>query len=179
MAHKRAVLGPLNGSLAPRVLFIGEAPGRLGADRTRRPFSGDASGRHFDTLLGSAGLDRKEIFITNAVLCCPADDRRNHTPGVTEIRNCRPLLKRTLALLKPPVVATVGAVALRALGRLIDREFKLAEVAGTMIETDEFLLVPLYHPSPRVLHVARSLDQQRADFAVLGVVFCHKRSPDV
>lgn len=168
MAHKRAVLGPLNGTLQPRVLFVGEAPGRRGADRTRRPFTGDASGQRFDELLAAAGLSREVVFITNAVLCCPADERRNHTPTPAEIRNCAPFLQRVIELLAPPVVATVGRIALEAVARLLGRPFELRSAAGTMIETGSFLLVPLYHPSPRVLHTVRSMDQQRADFAVLG-----------
>ncbi len=168
LAGRSAVLGPLNGSLTPRVLFIGEAPGRRGADRTRVPFHGDASGRCFERLLASAGLNREEVFITNAVLCCPADDSRNHPPTTTEIHNCGQFLRRTLDLLRPPVVATVGAVALRSLGLLMERRWRLSEVAGTIIRLPDFLLVPLYHPSPRVLHTVRDVRQQEADFRVLA-----------
>jgi uracil-DNA glycosylase len=175
MTHRRAVLGPLNGTLHPQVLFIGEAPGRRGAEQTRRPFSGDASGNRFEELLAHAGLRREEIFISNAVLCCPASDRRNQTPAASEIGNCGAFLARTIELLTPPVVATVGAVALRSLGTVIGRQFKLAEVAGSVIALDcsdrlqwrPFRLVPLYHPSPRVLHTVRRIEQQKSDFLVL------------
>lgn len=168
MARRRAVLGPLNGSLTPRVLFIGEAPGRRGAEVTRKPFCGDVSGQRFEMLLASAGLSRDEIFITNAALCCPADDRRNNTPTNAEVRNCRPFLQRTLGLLAPPVIATVGAVALKAIEPVVGRKMNLAVVAGTIIDGPGFRLVPLYHPSPRVLNTARSIEQQHADFAVLA-----------
>ncbi len=167
LAHKRAVLGPLNGALAPRVLFIGEAPGRRGADRTRRPFTGDQSARRFDELLASIGLSRDEVFITSAVLCCPTDGHRNLTPTPAEMANCRPLLSRTIELLKPPVIATVGAVALRSLGELIGRRFSLREQVGTIIRLERFLLVPLYHVSPRVLHTVRTFEQQGRDFAAV------------
>jgi uracil-DNA glycosylase family 4 len=167
LAHKKAVLSPLNGSLTPRVLFIGEAPGRRGADRTRRPFTGDQSGQRFDELLASISLRRDEIFITMAVLCCPCDEKSNLTPNSTEIANCSSYLARTLDLLKPPVVATVGAIALRSLGKLIGRRFSLSEHVGTVISLDNFSLVPLYHVSPRVLRTTRSLDQQRQDFATV------------
>ncbi len=168
LAERGAVLGPLNGSLTPRVLFIGEAPGRRGADRTRVPFHGDASGRCFEYLLGSAGLTREEVFITNAVLCCPADDSRNHPPTTAEVRQCGRFLRRTLDLLQPPVVATVGAIALRSLGYLMEHRWHLSEVAGTVIRLPDFLWVPLYHPSPRVLHTVRSQSQQEADFQILA-----------
>lgn len=164
LAHRQAVLGPLNGTLRPCVLFVGEAPGRRGADRTRRPFTGDQSARRFDELLASISLTREEIFITNAVLCCPADERRNLTPTATEIAHCRSLLGRTIELLDPPVIATVGAVALRAVGDLWGRQFSLSQEAGTIVAGPGRLLVPLYHVSPRVLGQVRSLEQQASDF---------------
>src|SRR6476659_10981956 len=86
LADKTAVLSDLNGNLQPKVFFIGEAPGRVGADRTRRPFYGDKSGNNFQILLDSIGLDRSEIFITSAVMCSPrsATDA-NRKPTVREI----------------------------------------------------------------------------------------------
>lgn len=167
MADRTAVLSRRNGTLIPKVLFLGEAPGRLGADRTREPFAGDRSGDRFDEMLASIDLSRDEVFVSNAVLCCPTDDRQNLPPNGEEIRNCSRFLRETLVLLQPPVVATMGALALRAVGRLIDRPLVLADVAGTIIECDDFLLVPLYHPSPRVLGGVRSLEQQKRDFAVV------------
>src|SRR4249920_3056579 len=71
MCERAAVLSELNGTVAARVMFIGEAPGRKGADRTRVPFSGDQSGRNFDRFLQSIGLPRSQIFITSAALCNP------------------------------------------------------------------------------------------------------------
>ncbi len=177
LADKRAVLSPLNGTLTPRVVFIGEAPGRRGAERTRRPFTGDASGRRFDELLACAKLTRAEIFITNAVLCCPADEVRNHTPTPAEVSNCGSFLRGLLELLQPKVVASVGAVALRAVGLLYDQRWKLAEVAGATIALPGFTLVPLYHMSPRVLNSVRSVRQQRADFRRLGVVVRNGSAP--
>src|SRR5438045_1942154 len=85
MNERTAVLSDLNGSRNPRVLFIAEAPGRQGADRTRIPFSGDASGRTFDKLMEIAGLSRENTFITNAVLCSPRSDTgANRKPALAE-----------------------------------------------------------------------------------------------
>src|ERR671931_24319 len=71
MCGRSAVLSNLNGCLRARIMFIGEAPGRKGADRTRVPFSGDQSGANFDRFLASINLKRSEIFITSAALCNP------------------------------------------------------------------------------------------------------------
>src|SRR6185312_16702607 len=58
MCGRSAVLSELNGVLSARVMFIGEAPGRKGADRTRMPFSGDQSGQNFERFVASIGLLR-------------------------------------------------------------------------------------------------------------------------
>src|SRR5436190_20146521 len=89
MCGRSAVLSELNGSSQARVMFIGEAPGRKGADRTRVPFSGDQSGANFDRFLNSIELTRKEIFITSAALCNPrSESGANRRPAQQELANC-------------------------------------------------------------------------------------------
>src|SRR2546423_13936002 len=60
MCGRSAVLSGRNGRVGARVMFVGEAPGRQGGDRTRVPFSGDQSGRNFTRYLASIGLRRSE-----------------------------------------------------------------------------------------------------------------------
>src|SRR6266850_2175384 len=74
MCERTAVLSELNGELDARILFVGEAPGRKGADRTRVPFSGDQSGKNFERFLASINLKRSEVFITSAAICNPRAD---------------------------------------------------------------------------------------------------------
>src|SRR2546421_3528494 len=96
MAGRTAVLSELNGSLRPRVLFVAEAPGRRGGDRTRIPMSGDASGRQFRKLMAGIGLEESDVFITNAVLCNPRSETgANRPPKSSEVRNCSAYLSRT------------------------------------------------------------------------------------
>ena len=126
LADKTAVLSELNGNLSPRVFFIGEAPGRVGADRTRRPFFGDKSGDNFQRLLDSIDLNRNDIFITSAVMCSPRSETdANRKPTRGEIKNCSSYLKRVLELIRPRVIATLGGVALDALSLIAYHEFKL------------------------------------------------------
>src|SRR5437899_3287006 len=116
MCDRAAVLSELNGSIHARVLFIGEAPGRKGADRTRVPFSGDQSGKNFDRFIASIGLKRSQIFITSAALCNPRTATgANRRPSAREVANCSAFLKRTIELIDPRVVVTLGVVALDAL----------------------------------------------------------------
>src|SRR5712692_1287430 len=99
MCERTAVLSSLNGSISARVMFIGEAPGRKGADRTRIPFSGDQSGKNFERFLDSIKLTRAEIFITSAALCNPRSaSGANRRPTAREISNCSDYLKRTIKL---------------------------------------------------------------------------------
>src|SRR5947207_3513945 len=116
LCGRAAVLSELNGPLNARVMFIGEAPGRKGADRTRIPFSGDQSGKNFDRFLASINLKRSQIFITSAALCNPRKAKgANRRPSATEIRNCSGFLRRTIDLINPRIIVTLGGVALEAL----------------------------------------------------------------
>jgi uracil-DNA glycosylase family 4 len=171
LADKTAVLSDLNGILKPKVFFIGEAPGRAGADKTRRPFYGDKSGENFQKLLDSIDLRRADLFITSAVMCSPrsATDA-NRKPTRPEIKNCSAYLKRMLTMIDPSLIATLGSVALEALKLIQYHEFTLREHAGTVQEWNGRTLIPLYHPSPQVIASQRGLDLQLKHFQTLGEV---------
>src|SRR5438128_398903 len=77
MSGQRPVLNHSSGALTARVMVVAEAPGRYGAAINGVPLSGDASGRNFERLLENAGIERRTLFITNAVLCNPLDHRGN------------------------------------------------------------------------------------------------------
>ena len=86
MEGRTRVLGRGNGPLNASILFIAEAPGRLGAERTGIPLTGDQTGRNFEVLLKEANLHRASVFITNAVLCNPQDTQgKNTSPAPSEI----------------------------------------------------------------------------------------------
>ena len=167
MADCRAVLSRANGQLSARILFVAEAPGRLGGARTGIPLAGDQSGRNFEQLLAAAGLDRRDVFITNAVLCNPRDARgRNAAPTTREIHNCSPFLRRTIDLVDPAMVVALGVVALKALALITPHAIELRRDVGKPVAWGERILIGMYHPSPRAqLH--RSLVRQCEDFASL------------
>ena len=168
LADKAAVLSELNGSLDPKVMFIGEAPGRVGADRTRRPFYGDKSGNNLQMLLDSIGLSREEIFITSAVLCSPRSSTdANRKPTRSEVRNCCAFLKTTFELVDPPVVATLGSVALDGIKSIEPHSLSLKQNAGQIADWNGRKLIPLYHPSPQVVAAQRGLQIQLEHFRSL------------
>jgi len=168
MCDRAAVLSELNGSIGARVMFIGEAPGRKGADRTRIPFSGDQSGKNFESFLVAAGVKRSEIFITSAALCNPRTaSGANRRPTTQELRNCSGFLRRTIELINPEVIVTLGGVALEALKRLHDHPFTLRDDGAKVRKWNDRTLIPLYHPSPQVLITNRDAKAQMRDYKVV------------
>jgi uracil-DNA glycosylase family 4 len=164
MVDSARVLNHGAGDLRARALFVGEAPGRLGADATEIPFHGDAAGNNFEELLAFAGISRGDVFVTNAVLCNPKDDRGNNaTPNRIETGNCSGFLRRQVELISPSVVITLGAVALEALKSIESHALNLRDHVRTTHQWYGRLLIPLYHPGQRAM-VHRSLANQRSDY---------------
>jgi len=169
MCERTAVLSERNGLTDARVMFIGEAPGRQGGDRTRVPFSGDASGRNLQRYLDSIGLKRADIFFTNAALCNPRTaSGANRAPTVREVSNCSRFLRRQVEIIDPRVVVTLGRVSLAALKSIEYHELNLKDTAGKIFEWNGRLLVPLYHPSPQVLASHRREDAQLRDYRAVA-----------
>lgn len=118
------------GDLQARLCVVGLAPGRMGANRTGRPFTGDGAGvMLYGTLLATGfaqgtyaarpddGLTLVDCMITNAVRCAPPGNK----PETSEEATCRPFLASRLAALpRLKVIVTLGDVSrrnvLRALG---------------------------------------------------------------
>lgn len=168
MEGRRRVLSHANGDPSARVMFVAEAPGRLGGELTGVPLSRDQSGKRFEHLLAQAGLTREAIFITNAALCNPRDGRgRNRSPSRTELGNCSRWLTETLALVDPAVVASLGVTALGALKRLEPHGLTLRQDVARPVRWYGRWLFPLYHPSPRA-GLSRAYTDQDEDFRKLG-----------
>lgn len=169
LRERTAVLSERNGNLHAKVLFIAEAPGRNGGDRTRIPLVGDASGVNFQKFIDSIELKREDIFITNSVLCNPRKPSgANRNPTKKEIANCSAFLRRQFELLKPQVVVTLGSVALEAVKAVAYHNFSLKQDAGRVLEWNGVLLVPLYHPSPQVLASHRRENEQLQDYQAVA-----------
>jgi uracil-DNA glycosylase family 4 len=168
MEGRRKVLGPSNGNLNSPVVFIAEAPGRLGADKSGIPLCGDQTGRNFELLIASAGFDRGSIFITNAVLCNPrTPPGNNDSPGLAEIRNCSRYVMDVLEIVKPQYVVPLGRVALASLNVIEPHGIALSEGVGKAFSWNEYLVYPLYHPGPRAF-VRRPKAEQIKDYRSLA-----------
>ena len=169
MCERTAVLSELNGSVSARIMFIGEAPGRKGADQTRVPCSGDQSGKNFEHFLASINLARQQVFITSAALCNPrTESGANRKPSKAELRNCSDFFRRTIEVVDPAVVVTLGSVALDALKTIEHHDLSLKESAARIHQWDGRVLVPIYHPSPQVLASHRREAEQLRDYMVVA-----------
>jgi DNA polymerase len=179
MEHDRPVVGFAGRRVHRSVLFVAEAPGRLGAVKTRLPLSGDATGRNFDRLLEAAGWARNDVWVTNAIMCWPRGENGNNgRPQSEELRNCSQHLERQIAVVDPRVVVPLGLVALDALRLLAPIErAPLRELVGRPLSWADRTIVPLYHPSPRVVNTTRSLADQAADFVALRALVEACRRP--
>lgn len=177
MQHRARVLGPQNGPADAKVLFIAEAPGRLGADRTGIPLFGDKSGDNFEHLLKSIGWNRDSVFITNAVLCNPrAVTGLNDTPTAEEVRNCSTFLAATIRLIDPTYIITIGGSALAALSNIVPHDFELSRHLRQVLRWNGRNLIPLYHTGPRAV-ARRSLLNMESDFQRLREVIGDPRNP--
>ena len=129
----QAVLG--EGPKKAKVMFVGEQPGDR-EDREGRPFVGPA-GHLFDRALEDAGIDRREVYLTNVVKhfkhTMRGKRRIHQRPNAEEIRACRPWLDAELAQVKPQLLVCLGAVAATA---LLGSKFKVTQQRGQLIESD-------------------------------------------
>ena len=168
MCHRARVLSAASGNPDAKVMFIAEAPGRLGADRTGVPLHGDRTGDNFETLLGTIGWRREDVFVTNALLCNPRDEAGNNaTPTKEELANCSLNLQMTIGLVDPEVVVTLGLAALTSVGLIAPHRLELREAVGNPTHWNGRTLVPLYHPGPRAL-IHRNMLRQTTDFMELS-----------
>ena len=130
-----------------KVMLIGEQPGDQ-EDLQGRPFVGPA-GKLLDSALDDAGIDRKKVYVTNAVKHFkwePRGKRRIHKkPNSTEVAACRPWLDAEIAALKPKVIVCLGATAAQI---LLGRAFRVTEQRGEFVKSDlaPFVLATV-HPS--------------------------------
>jgi DNA polymerase len=130
-----------------RLMLVGEVPGDR-EDRAGRPFVGPA-GRELDKALAAAGIERDDVYITNAVkhfaFVVRGNRRLHQTPKRFHVEACRPWLDSEIEVVHPEALVLLGATAGKA---LLGPKFKLGESRGRPLESE---LAPLVtataHPS--------------------------------
>jgi probable DNA metabolism protein len=135
--------GPANA----KIMFIGEQPGDQ-EDRAGRPFVGPA-GEVLNRALQEAGLNRADVYVTNAVKHFAFEERgkrRIHrTPRLSEVTACRPWMEAEIAQIGPEMIVCLGATAAKA---VFGAQFRLTEQRGKFLPS-KFSRDTLatYHPS--------------------------------
>jgi len=145
------------GPRTAKVVFVGEQPGDK-EDLAGHPFVGPA-GRVLDEALAEAGIDRKRVFVTNAVKHFkwrPSGKRRLHErPNGPEIAACRMWLELELQLVKPDIVVALGATAAQA---LLGPAFRVTRDRGKVVSSPLApRVIATVHPSS----ILRAPDQTR------------------
>jgi uracil-DNA glycosylase len=122
------------GDAGAEVMLVGEQPGDE-EDVKGRPFVGPA-GRLLDLALKAAGVDRRRLYVTNAVKHFKwqlRGKRRLHkTPAQREIEACHPWLQEEIAALRPRVIVCLGATAARA---LLGGHFRVSIMRGRFVDS--------------------------------------------
>jgi uracil-DNA glycosylase len=129
----QAVCG--EGGAKADVMLVGEQPGDQ-EDLTGKPFVGPA-GRVLDEALEKAGVDRKEVYVTNAVKHFswePRGKRRMHkTPAQQEVAACLDWLLGEIRLVAPRLIVCLGGTAVRA---LLGPKFKVLANRGKFFDSE-------------------------------------------
>jgi probable DNA metabolism protein len=147
------------GPSAARLMLIGEQPGDE-EDRRGRAFVGPA-GKVLDRALADAGLERKELYITNAVKhfkWTPRGKRRMHArPSAREVIACKPWLESEVALVRPDILVLLGSTAAHS---VLGAGFRVMQSRGRVIRDTPWarIIVPTIHPSA-VLRAGEAADE--------------------
>lgn len=157
---------PAWGRSAARLLVVGLAPGMHGANRTGRPFCGDASGTFLFASLARAGFVTSEdpmrarlrdLRITNAVRCLPPGNR----PVMAEVRRCSDFLAAELAELwqpsmrKPRCVLALGHLAHDAVALALGARLPPFRHGQEATLEPGLMLLDSYHPSRQNTNTGR------------------------
>ena len=156
-ALHRARIKAVPGAGDPRaeIMIVGEAPGQK-EDQQGLPFVG-AAGQLLNQLLGSIGLNRDEVYITNIVKCRPPGNR---DPLPEEVASCSAYLDRQVELIRPAVILLLGRHAVQ---RLLPGAAGISRIHGQLVERGDRAYVPLYHPAA-ALYNGFLVDTLKADF---------------
>jgi uracil-DNA glycosylase len=120
------------GSSGSKMMLVGEQPGDQ-EDLMGKPFVGPA-GKLLNSALVEAGIDRKKVYVTNAVKHFkwePRGKRRIHKkPNPAEIAACKPWLDAEIAAIRPKVIVCLGATAAQS---LLGKDFRVTQHRGEFI----------------------------------------------
>jgi DNA polymerase len=143
------------------LMIVGEVPGEQ-EDQAGLPFVGPA-GKLLDEALANAGIERRQVYVTNAVKhfkWVPRGRRRLHArPSSRQISACRAWLDAEIQVVRPRLILCLGAVAGQS---ILGREFRITAHRGEVWEAPalEATVIATWHPSA-VLRAPLESERQR------------------
>lgn len=126
-----------DGPVPCRLMIVGEAPGYR-EDQISRPFSG-RSGQLLDAELTKVGLDRKDIFVTNAVKCRPPE---NKTPTRGQQKTCFHYFEDEIEHVQPEFILLLGNTALNVI-----KKSGIMKHRGELFQLGEATVLATVHPA--------------------------------
>lgn len=135
--RSRTVFG--DGTVMPRVVFFGEAPG-ADEDKQGIPFVGRA-GQLLTKIIEACTFKREDVYIMNVAKCRPPDNR---VPEPDEISNCRHFFERQFDTLQPEYIVCVGATPAQA---LLETTLSIGKLRGKFHSYRGSKVVATYHPA--------------------------------
>jgi DNA polymerase len=144
-----------------KVMIIGEAPGKK-EDELGEPFVGK-SGEILNMFLSEIGLNRDDVFITNTVLCRPEGNRN---PKPEELKNCEKRLNKTIEIMNPKVIVSLGNFSTKY---LLNSKEGITNLRGKIQNRDGKIILPMFHPATLLYNgMSEKLFKEfRTDFAIL------------
>ena len=143
------------------ICFIGEAPGK-NEDEQGRPFVG-RSGKLLDRMLEEVGIGRENVNVLNIVKCRPPNNR---TPTNREMRYCGDKwLSQQLQILDPPMIVTLGSVALRYF--FPDAKMTASKGKPLFHDTLKTSFFPIFHPSYILRNGTNLIEDYTNDFRII------------
>ena len=135
------------GSEHSRMMLVGEQPGDQ-EDLQGKPFVGPA-GRLLERALDEAGIDRRRVYITNAVkhfrFTRRGKRRLHEKPNAGQIRACRPWLDGEIEAVRPRIIVLLGATAAQA---VMGPAFRVSKQRGEVLNSPAGVpVVATVHPS--------------------------------
>jgi len=156
---KRTNSVPGEGNPKTRIIFIGEAPGKI-EDLTGHPFVGQA-GKLLNKLLKLADLKRNKTWIGSVIKCRPP---KNRPPKPQELKACKKWINKQIKTIKPKIIVSLGSFALH---HFLPKSVKITQIHGQpkkiIFAGRKIILLPMFHPAAG-LRSARTKKNLEEDF---------------
>jgi DNA polymerase len=137
-SRNRVVFG--EGNSNAEILFVGYMPLEI-EDEKGKPFLGRGGEMLTAMIEKVLKLSRDEVYISNLLKCHPLSTQKGLE---TEIHTCKAYLFKEIEIIKPKIIVSLGEEAYHYLS---NDSIELKKIRGSVIEKENYLLVPTYHPN--------------------------------